>query len=105
MLKELPYTVGDQDLIDERWNWNRIGKVMIGVMIKWDDEKFDRFFNIQFKGFWKEKRCFFGRQWFKFNWFLGCVGCNLLLTKSALQCGASYDVMVCCHTGVFNVNM
>ena len=45
MLKELPYTVGDQNLIDERWNWNRIGKVMIGVMIKWDDEKFDRFFN------------------------------------------------------------
>ena len=45
MLKELPYTVGDQDLIDERWNWNRIGQVMIGVMIKWDDEKFDKFFN------------------------------------------------------------
>ena len=45
MLKELPYTVGDQDLIDERWNWNRIGKVMIGVMIKWDEEKFDKFFN------------------------------------------------------------
>ena len=45
MLKELPYTVGDQDLIDERWHWNRIGQVMIGVMIKWDDEKFDRFFN------------------------------------------------------------
>ena len=45
MLKELPYTVGDQNLIDERWHWNRIGKVMIGVMIKWDDEKFDRFFN------------------------------------------------------------
>ena len=45
MLKELPYTVGDQNLIDERWNWNRIGKVMIGVMIKWDDEKFDKFFN------------------------------------------------------------
>tara|TARA_R110002074_G_scaffold379291_1_gene557432 strand:- start:12 stop:272 length:261 start_codon:yes stop_codon:yes gene_type:complete len=45
MLKELPYTVGDQDLIDERWKWNRIGQVMIGVMIKWDDEKFDKFFN------------------------------------------------------------
>tara|TARA_R110000782_G_scaffold265472_1_gene359200 strand:- start:37 stop:297 length:261 start_codon:yes stop_codon:yes gene_type:complete len=45
MLKELPYTVGDQNLIDERWNWNRIGKVMIGVMIKWDEEKFDKFFN------------------------------------------------------------
>jgi hypothetical protein len=45
MLKSLPYTVGDQDLIDERWHWNRIGQVMIGVMIKWDDEKFDRFFN------------------------------------------------------------
>ena len=45
MLKELPYTVGDQNLIDERWNWNRIGQVMIGVMIKWDDEKFNNFFN------------------------------------------------------------
>ena len=45
MLKELPYTVGDQNLIDERWNWNRIGKVMIGVMIKWDEEKFDKFVN------------------------------------------------------------
>ena len=44
MLKELPYTVGDQDLIDERWNWNRIGQVMIGEMIKWDDKKFNNFF-------------------------------------------------------------
>jgi hypothetical protein len=45
MLKELPYTVGDQDLIDERFNWNRIGQVMIGIIIKWEDEKFWNFFN------------------------------------------------------------
>ena len=45
MLKELPYTVGDQNLIDERWNWNRIGQVIIGEMIKWDDKKFNNFFN------------------------------------------------------------
>lgn len=44
MLKELSYKQ-DQDLIDEGSNWNRIGQVMIGQLIKWDDEKFNNFFN------------------------------------------------------------
>lgn len=45
MLKELPYTVGDQNMIDESFKWNRIGQIMIGQLIKWDDEKFNNFFN------------------------------------------------------------
>ena len=44
MLKTLSYKQ-DQNLIDERWNWNRIGQVIIGEMIKWDDKKFNNFFN------------------------------------------------------------